>query len=122
MKTISILLLLALSTPLFAVSTVPEPETIFYGRVVNRSEPQDYLLTAGSLRWTISQWALKVARRTEICTTESMRASEAKTKTGIQSALIRPFCPMADTAKTDARKNRWVSAFSIPDPCQRKKG
>ena len=55
MKTISILLLLALSTPLFAVSTVPEPETIFYGRIVNRAEPQDYLLTSGVLQWTISR-------------------------------------------------------------------
>src|SRR5688572_30073550 len=33
---------------------IPEPETVFYGKVINRTSGQEYLLTQGSLRWTIT--------------------------------------------------------------------
>jgi hypothetical protein len=45
MKTILTILLTALALPAHAVSIVPEPETIFYGKILNRSGPQPYQMT-----------------------------------------------------------------------------
>ena len=43
---------LAATAPLRA-ATVPEPETVFYGRILDRSGPVDRLLTEGTLAWTL---------------------------------------------------------------------
>jgi len=55
MKVTSFLLLAlpAALTPAFAANTVPEPETVFYGRVLERSGPVDRILTEGTLRWML---------------------------------------------------------------------
>ena len=56
MKAISLhllpLALLAATIPLRA-ATVPEPETVFYGRILDRSGPVDRLLTEGTLAWSL---------------------------------------------------------------------
>lgn len=36
-----------------AVNTVPEPETVFYGRILDRTGPVDRLLTEGTLSWSL---------------------------------------------------------------------
>ena len=52
------LLLLAavafVSAPGVASGAIPEPETLLYGRVVNRSGGQEQLLTQGRMAWSIS--------------------------------------------------------------------
>ena len=49
---LSLLSLLALTTAR-AANSVPEPETVFYGRILERSGPVDRLLTAGTLAWKL---------------------------------------------------------------------
>ncbi len=46
------LLLLALPA-MAAINTVPEPETTFYGRILDRSGPVDRILTEGTLAWSV---------------------------------------------------------------------
>jgi hypothetical protein len=55
MKATSFLLLAlpAALTPVFAANTVPEPETVFYGRILERSGPVDRILTEGTLAWKL---------------------------------------------------------------------
>ena len=53
MKLFITTLLAATTLPLLG-KTVPEPETIFYGKILNHPGPQPYQMTAGSLQWTIS--------------------------------------------------------------------
>ena len=46
--------LLALGTGVAALgATVPEPSTVLYGRIVNRTSGPEYLVTSGTLEWTI---------------------------------------------------------------------
>jgi len=53
MKTsLTLLAGLLLATGAFAAG-VPEPETVFYGRIINRSSGQVYQLTNGTLSWTV---------------------------------------------------------------------
>lgn len=52
-KSLLILALPAALTPVFAAITVPEPETVFYGRILERSGPVDRLLTEGTLSWNL---------------------------------------------------------------------
>lgn len=52
-KTFLILALPAALTPVFAANTVPEPETVFYGRILERSGPVDRILTEGTLSWKL---------------------------------------------------------------------
>jgi hypothetical protein len=52
-KTILLLALPAALTPVFAANTVPEPETVFYGRILERSGPVDRILTEGTLSWRL---------------------------------------------------------------------
>ncbi len=55
MKASSFLLLAlpAVLTPAFSATTVPEPETVFYGRILERSGPVDRVLTEGTLSWRL---------------------------------------------------------------------
>jgi hypothetical protein len=52
-KSILLLALPAALTPAMAANTVPEPETVFYGRIVERSGPVDRILTEGMLSWRL---------------------------------------------------------------------
>lgn len=54
MKAILTILLTAATAVVQASTSVPEPETIFYGKIINRSGPQPYQMTAGTLIWSIS--------------------------------------------------------------------
>ncbi len=42
------------SGPDAALAGIPEPETLLYGRVINRSGGQEYLLIEGQMEWVIS--------------------------------------------------------------------
>lgn len=53
MKALLTILLTGTTAFVHAASTVPEPETIFYGKVINRSGPQDHQMTEGSLEWSV---------------------------------------------------------------------
>ncbi|HEX2749621.1 MAG TPA: type I secretion C-terminal target domain-containing protein [Verrucomicrobiales bacterium] len=46
-------LMAALLPPSRAATTVPEPETVFYGRILDRSGPVDRILSEGTLLWTL---------------------------------------------------------------------
>ena len=48
----SFLLALLLPSLTFAAG-IPEPGTVFYGRIVTRTTGSDYFLTQGTLVWTI---------------------------------------------------------------------
>jgi hypothetical protein len=54
MKAFLTIFLTAATALVHAASSVPEPETIFYGKIINRSGPQPHQLTSGSLKWSIS--------------------------------------------------------------------
>lgn len=45
------------SGPEAAHAAIPEPETLLYGSVINRSGGQEYLLTEGQMEWVISDHA-----------------------------------------------------------------
>src|SRR5882762_5993228 len=47
--------LVALGLSLSSHAEITEPDTIFYGKVVNRSSHQDYLVTQGALAWAIQR-------------------------------------------------------------------
>ena len=53
MRLITTAFLAAATLPALAATSVPEPETIFYGKVVNVSGPQPYQMSSGSLAWKI---------------------------------------------------------------------
>jgi hypothetical protein len=38
-----------------ALAEIPEPDTIFYGKIINRTSGQQYLLTQGALSWLIKR-------------------------------------------------------------------
>jgi hypothetical protein len=46
-------LILALLPAITQAATVPEPETVFYGRIIDRSGPVDRIITEGSLAWSV---------------------------------------------------------------------
>jgi hypothetical protein len=52
-KTFLLLALPAALTPVYAANTLPEPETVFYGRILERSGPVDRILTEGTLAWKL---------------------------------------------------------------------
>jgi hypothetical protein len=51
---ILVALLVASVTSAFPANSVPEPETIFYGKVINTSSVQQHQMTSGSFSWSIS--------------------------------------------------------------------
>lgn len=52
----AILTTLLATTPLvLGAPAIPEPETIFYGKILNHSGPQPHQMIEGNLRWTISK-------------------------------------------------------------------
>ena len=57
MKRLLCSFLAAITLPAFSATSVPEPETIFYGKVVNRSGPVPHQMAEGSLVWTIDSGA-----------------------------------------------------------------
>ena len=48
-------LLACLAGSVRAQLSIPEPETVFYGRVLNRTSGRDVLLTSGSLTWSLQR-------------------------------------------------------------------
>jgi hypothetical protein len=42
-------------SPIFAPAQISEPETIFYGQVINRTSGQLDLITVGNLVWRIAR-------------------------------------------------------------------
>src|SRR5690349_15979912 len=45
-----------LAACLFAMTAraeIPEPDTIFYGKIINRTSGQEYLLSSGTLSWVV---------------------------------------------------------------------
>jgi len=48
-------LTLATLLPAASFAGISEPGTIFYGKIINRTSGQEYLLTNGHLLWTISR-------------------------------------------------------------------
>lgn len=46
--------LLAFLLPLTLAAQVPEPETVFFGRIVNRTTAQEFLVTSGTLQVTVT--------------------------------------------------------------------
>src|SRR5437667_4037645 len=46
---------LALLLPATCLADIPEPDTIFYGKIINRTSQQEYLLTQGTLSWLVSR-------------------------------------------------------------------
>ena len=49
------IVLLALFASLTASARIPEPGTVFYGKIVNRTSGQEYVLTEGTISWTINK-------------------------------------------------------------------
>ena len=41
--------------PAMAQYSIPEPDTVFYGRVLNRASGQDALITSGTLTWSVAR-------------------------------------------------------------------
>src|SRR5258708_20841030 len=54
MKILSLLLTLGL-LPLSMEAGISEPDTVFYGRIINRTTAEEYLLTQGTLTWVVSR-------------------------------------------------------------------
>lgn len=53
-RCLAVLLLAFGWAPASFAASIPEPDTVFYGKVINLSGGQPYQMTAGSLEWTIA--------------------------------------------------------------------
>jgi hypothetical protein len=49
------LLVLGFVAAIPARAEIPEPDTVFYGRIINRTSGQEYLLSSGTLTWVVSR-------------------------------------------------------------------
>ncbi len=55
LATLCVLAVSLLLTPTKSSAGVSEPETVFYGKIINRTSGQEYLLSQGTLVWKISR-------------------------------------------------------------------
>ena len=74
----SILLLFSIQYSAFSIlhAGIPEPETVFYGKIVNKSDGHEYQLTSGSLSWTLSSQEPGGATVTLTSTIKSLKDGE----------------------------------------------
>src|SRR6266545_1344750 len=48
-------LVFSLVACIHTLAGIPEPETVFYGKIINRVSGQELLLSEGTLKWVISK-------------------------------------------------------------------